>query len=118
MWESECIKLDASIELRVEMLLEEYRHFVADAASLGTQLDCLVAHYGQRQIAEWKTLAGSGAWNTLVRELLEMHYDPAYTRSTLKHYPQLTHGTPLIVTANQDAAFEHVAAQCLAMIAK
>ncbi|CAN0504292.1 unnamed protein product, partial [Phaeothamnion confervicola] len=74
MWESRCVRLEAALELRVAMLLNEYRHFVADAAALGTQLDCLATHYGREQIASWKALADSGQWNTLVRELLEMHY--------------------------------------------
>ena len=112
MWESACVRLEASIELRVTMLMQEYRHFVADAASLGIQLECLVTHYGRQQIAEWKVMAAGGNWEALVRELLEMHYDPAYTRSTLKHYPQLARGNPLVVTANEDSAFEHIAAQC------
>lgn len=116
MWESRCVRLEATIELRVAMLMNEYRHFVADAASLGTQLDCLATHYGREQIASWKALADSGQWNTLVRELLEMHYDPAYTRSTLKHYPQLAHSEHLVVAANEDSAFEAVAAQCLATL--
>jgi tRNA 2-selenouridine synthase len=118
MWESACVNLDAPIDLRIEMLIEEYRHFVTDPAALGTQLDCLVAHYGQQQIAAWKELAGSGGWDALVRELLDMHYDPAYTRSTLKHYPQLAQGIALAVPANSDAAFERVAAQCLAAVLK
>jgi tRNA 2-selenouridine synthase len=118
MWESACIRLETPLELRVAMLMEEYRHFVADAAALGTQLDCLATHYGRPQIDAWKALAGNGAWGALVRELLEMHYDPAYTRSTLKHYPQLAHGEPLVVTADDDTAFERIAAQCVAMVAK
>jgi tRNA 2-selenouridine synthase len=118
MWESTCIKLEASIELRVEMLIDEYRHFVADAAALGTQLDCLAAHYGLQQIAAWKALADRGAWAVLVLDLLEMHYDPAYTRSTLKHYPQLAKSDAFTINANEDSAFERVAAQCLATVAK
>jgi tRNA 2-selenouridine synthase len=118
MWDSACLKLEAPVALRVEMLMEEYRHFVADAASLGTQLDCLASHYGLQQIAAWKLLAGNGTWDTLVRELLETHYDPAYTRSTLKHYPQLAHGDPLIVTANDNSAFGRIAAHCMADAAR
>ncbi len=118
MWESACVKLEAATGLRVEMLIEEYRHFVADAAALGTQLDCLAAHYGQQQISAWKDFAQRGEWETLVRELLEMHYDPAYTRSTLKHYPQLEKSAPLIVAANSDAAFDSMATQCLAINVK
>lgn len=114
MWNGECIRLEAPVTLRVAMLTEEYQHFVADPALLGTQLDCLVAHYGQERIGAWKTLAANGIWDTLVRELLENHYDPAYTRSTLKHYPHHAEGMRLEVTADSDAAFAQLAAQCLA----
>ena len=113
MWNGECIRLEASIALRVAMLREEYRHFVSDPALLGTQLDCLVAHYGQARIGAWKALAANGEWDTLVRELLENHYDPAYTRSTLKHYPHYADGMRLEVTADSDAIFDGLAAQCL-----
>jgi len=118
MWKSMCVKLDAAIDLRVAMLIDEYRHFVADAGALGVQLDCLTAHYGEQQISAWKTLAAHGGWDALVRELLETHYDPAYTRSTLKHYPQLAAGTALTVTANSDRDFERLAAQCLAAVSR
>ena len=116
MWESACVKLETPTALRVAMLKDEYDHFVADAAVLGTQLDCLAAHYGQRQIGAWKALAAAGDWDALVRELLEMHYDPAYTRSTLKHYPRLAHGAPLLVTVNEDSEFERLAAQCMTTV--
>ncbi len=118
MWESACVTLEAPTALRVAMLKDEYSHFVADAAALGTQLDCLVAHYGPRQIAAWKSLAGGNDWDALVRELLETHYDPAYTRSTLKHYPHLARGAPLLVTANEDSEFERLASLCLNTVAR
>jgi tRNA 2-selenouridine synthase len=118
MWESPCVTLEAPTELRVAMLKDEYVHFVADAAALGTPLDCLAAHYGQPQIAAWKALAVAGGWDTLVRELLETHYDPAYARSTLKHYPQLTRGARLLVGANDDSEFERLAVQCQATVAR
>ncbi len=118
MWDSVCVQLDASINLRVDMLMDEYRHFVTDAGLLGAQLDCLAAHYGQQQITAWKEVADRGEWHTLVRALLEMHYDPAYTRSTLKHYPQLAEGVTCTIMANDDAAFEDVATQCLFDVAK
>ncbi|MEO7728455.1 MAG: tRNA 2-selenouridine(34) synthase MnmH [Burkholderiales bacterium] len=118
MWESPCVRLAAPIELRVALLMEEYRHFVADAKSLGVQLDCLAAHYGLPQIAAWKALADGGQWAALVRELLETHYDPAYTRATLRNYPQLAAGDTLVADANSDAEFARVAVQCVASAAK
>ncbi len=111
MWCGECVRLEASVALRVAMLMEEYRHFVSDPALLGTQLDCLVAHYGRDRIGAWKLLAAAGGWDALVRELLENHYDPAYTRSTLKHYPHYADGMQLEVTADSDAAFDALAAR-------
>jgi len=116
MWNGECIRLEASVALRVAMLREEYRHFVSDPALLGTQLDCLVAHYGRDRIDTWKALAAAGEWDALVRELLENHYDPAYTRSTLKHYPHYADGMRLEVTADSDDSFDELAVRCLEKI--
>jgi tRNA 2-selenouridine synthase len=113
MWNGECVRLEAAVELRVELLKQEYQHFATDPALLGAQLDCLTALYGQKQIAAWKALAAASNGNTLVRELLETHYDPAYTRSTLKHYPRLAHATALSVEAVTDACYAELAARCL-----
>ncbi len=118
MWNGECVRLETAAGLRVEMLQQEYQHFVADPALLGAQLDCLVAHYGQKQIGAWKALAAAGRWDALVRELLENHYDPAYTRSTLKHYTRYAHGMRLEATADSDAAFDELAAHCLKAVSQ
>ena len=117
MRESPSLKLEAGIELRVAMLKDDYQHFIADAGALGTQLDCLTAHYGKQQIGDWKRLASLGEWDRLVSELLEKHYDPAYTRSTLKNFPHLVKGAPLVVTENDDREFERLAQQCLRTLA-
>jgi tRNA 2-selenouridine synthase len=114
MWESECIRLDAAVPLRVAMLLREYAHFVLDPVALGVQLDRLVELHGRERIAAWKALAAAGDGDTLVRELLEMHYDPAYTRSILTHYPRLADGLHLSVGADNDEEFERLATLCIA----
>ena len=118
MWNDECIRLEAAASLRVAMLRQEYQHFVTDPTLLGAQLDCLNALYGQKQIGAWKALAAAGEWDTLVRELLENHYDPAYTRSTLKHYPHLARGMRLELPTHGDAAFDELAAHCLKAVAQ
>ena len=109
MWMGACTRLEASLTLRVEMLKQEYQHFVSDPALLGTQLDGLTALYGKKQVSHWKALATGGEWDRLVLELLENHYDPAYTRSTFRHYPHYADGTQVEITANTDAAFEQLA---------
>jgi len=66
---SPCILLEAGLETRVDLLLEEYRHFLQDRAMLEKQLDCLVALHGRERIAEWKALAARGAWREFVTRL-------------------------------------------------
>jgi tRNA 2-selenouridine synthase len=113
MRDSECLCLDADIGTRVELLKGEYRHFVLDPAALATQLATLVSRHGTRQIEAWDALAAQQRWDELVRELLERHYDPAYTRSTEKNYPAYHAAQRLAVTGVSDAAFREIAGRCL-----
>jgi tRNA 2-selenouridine synthase len=116
MWQGDCIRLEVSAELRIAMLKQEYWHFISDPALLGSQLDFLTAHYGRESIGEWKALAAQSEWDALVRDLLEKHYDPAYTRSTLKHYPRHAGGIRLAVDSDGDCAFAELAETCLASV--
>jgi tRNA 2-selenouridine synthase len=113
MWGSDCVRLETATLLRVPMLMQEYDHFVRDPLALGAQLDCLVTLHGHERIAAWKALAAAGDSNTLVRELLELHYDPAYTRSIFKHYPRLAEGPQLTVEQDSDSEFERLAAELM-----
>src|SRR5258706_7367711 len=74
---SECVVLEAGLETRVALLMDEYRHFSENRPALGAQLDCLVELHGRERIEEWKQLAERGEWRALVARLLEEHYDPA-----------------------------------------
>lgn len=99
---SPCIVLDTSIDVRVDLLLDEYRHFLSDREALNKQLDCLAALHGRERIAEWKAIAD---WRELVRRLLVEHYDPAYRRSSTRNFTQLPHATPVRIGRADDAAF-------------
>lgn len=81
-----CINLHADIPVRVQLLKQEYAHFLSDAQLLGQKLDCLTTIQGKEQVEKWKTLANVGQWDDLVAELLIRHYDPAYTRSLDRNY--------------------------------
>jgi len=41
---------------RVDLLLEEYGHFLENKPALDAQLDCLIALHGRERIAQWKAL--------------------------------------------------------------
>jgi tRNA 2-selenouridine synthase len=83
---SHCINLQADIPVRVELLKQEYAHFLADAEMFGRKLDCLVEIQGKERIEYWKAQARAGEWDELVADLLVRHYDPAYTRSLDRNY--------------------------------
>jgi len=110
---SPCILLEAALETRVELLLDEYRHFLEDRAMLERQLDCLVALHGRERIAGWKALAASGAWRELVTRLLVEHYDPAYRRSSHRNFVQLSDAEKASIAGADPAAFARAARSLL-----
>jgi tRNA 2-selenouridine synthase len=107
---SPCIVLDTGVEVRVELLLDEYRHFLSDRDALNKQLDCLVALHGRERIAGWKSIAD---WRELVRRLLVEHYDPAYRRSSARNFSQLPHANAVRIARADDAAFANAAESLL-----
>ena len=102
---SQCVLLDMPLETRVTLLLEEYRHFVADTAALEAQLDCLAALHGRARIEEWKALAARGAWREFVGRLLVEHYDDAYRRSSERNFTRLPQAEGLRIESAEAAAF-------------
>jgi tRNA 2-selenouridine synthase len=102
-----CLRLEASDEARVSLLLEDYAHFLARPEALAGKLACLVPLHGRERVAEWIALAQGGAWRELVATLLEHHYDPAYRRSLERNYAGLDEAPPIPV---RDASRESFAA--------
>jgi len=110
---SRCVVLDTPLDARVTLLLEEYRHFLADRAALEAQLDCLTALHGREKIAQWKALAAAGEWREFVARLLREHYDPAYRRSSMRNFPQLIDAPAVHIGSAESAAFEAAAKNLL-----
>lgn len=108
---AECINLNADIPVRVELLKQEYAHFLSNAELLGEKLDCLVAIQGKERIENWKALARSGLWDELISELLVHHYDPAYTRSLDRNYVGALSAATLTLPAANTETFSRLARQ-------
>lgn len=106
---SRCLRIEAALEVRVTLLLDEYRHFLADRGLLEAQLDCLAGLHGRGKIAAWKQLAAQGAWREFVARLLAEHYDPAYRRSSLKNFARLPEAQMIRIDSADEAAFTHAA---------
>jgi tRNA 2-selenouridine synthase len=95
MWLGHCVLLEVDSAHRVQLLKEEYAHFIADPQSLLEKVSCLKALHTKERLENWHALANKGDWDEFVLDMLLSHYDPAYQRSTLKHYPQLDQATVL-----------------------
>lgn len=106
---SDCVLLEAAPGARVALLMDEYRHFFADTAVLGAQLDCLAALHGRDKVESWKALAAHGDFETLVMRLLEEHYDPAYRRSAQRNFARLPQARVLQVPSADEDAFAGLA---------
>lgn len=87
MWESPCLRVEATLPARVALLRAEYAHFIADPEALHQKLGHLTALRGAAAIARWRALTAAGDWDALVEDLLLEHYDPAYLRSMRLNYP-------------------------------
>ncbi len=110
----QCIVLQATIPLRVQLLREEYAHFLADAPDLAQRLGHLAALHGRAPIERWQSLAHGGHWDTLVEELLLRHYDPAYERSIGRNFPRLDEALRLTIAGAREADFDRAVAELLA----
>ena len=106
---SPCIQLEAALETRVELLLDEYRHFLGGGEALGRQLDCLAALHGREKIAGWKSLAARGAWPEFVAALLAEHYDPAYRRSSARNFTRLSQAQVVKINSPEETGFSGAA---------
>ena len=84
-----CIQVALSRPRRIELLKAEYAHFLADAEALAVPLQRLVPLHGKKTVERWTEAANAGDWDMLVAELLELHYDPMYTRSIGRNFPRI-----------------------------
>jgi tRNA 2-selenouridine synthase len=85
---SPCARLELPIEERVQLLMEDYDFFVKDPAFFCARLDVLKDLRGAAVIDDWKARVHAGQVEGVVRELLELHYDPGYATSTRRNYKE------------------------------
>ena len=106
---STCVSLNTKTSLRVDLLMEDYEHFVRDPNLLSEQLQHLVNLHGHEKIKRWQAMATDGEMQALVYELLVQHYDPAYLRSIERNFPQLASGLVIVLTDISEQSFKEAA---------
>lgn len=83
---SPCVTLELALEDRVQLLLDEYRHFATDTTAFNARLDALRMLCGHARVDTWQSNVRAGAVAPVVRELLLDHYDPIYTQSMQRNF--------------------------------
>lgn len=74
------VTLDTPVARRVERILADYADIAGDPARLNAILNRLPRHLSKATVSRWLELAATGDLQTLVRELIALHYDPAWRR--------------------------------------
>ncbi|MBP8148479.1 MAG: tRNA 2-selenouridine(34) synthase MnmH [Limnohabitans sp.] len=100
---SPCIRVDLSLENRVNLLLEDYAFFTEDRTLFAERLDKLTALRGKAVVDSWKEKIEQDQMREVVSDLLASHYDPGYETSTgnnFVHYAK----APLISPASHSMA--------------
>lgn len=106
---SKCVLMEVPLETRVAGLLEDYRHYVENPESLIAHLQSLHQFHGAKQLEHWNTLIRAGEFQTMVAELLALHYDPSYIRTTSKNYPDLDTALRIPVQDLSESSLQAVA---------
>jgi len=107
----ECLEIDANVEARVEFLLDDYAYFFSQADLLISQLGHLRSFISHETLQRWQEMVHAKQWPDLVRELLELHYDPLYRRSQNSHFTGLQQRLVFASLSLCTAAVEDLAKQ-------
>jgi tRNA 2-selenouridine synthase len=110
---SPCVRLELSLQGRVQLLMEDYEYFVKDAAFFCERLDRLTDLKGHAVVDDWKARVHAGQIAEVVAELLEKHYDPGYETSTARNFRQYPDALKLALSGPDADAMAQAASTLL-----
>ena len=88
-----CIRVELDDAARLQLLLQDYGHYTADAEGFCRLLDGLVELRGRDTVKAWQAQAREGCWAEVFAALMQHHYDPLYERSYRDGYHALGQAT-------------------------
>ncbi len=102
MHESDCLFMETPLPIRITWLMEDYPHYLENPELLISHLQALHRFHGQKQLTRWTTLIHSGDFETLLGELLTLHYDPIYLQTTSRNYKKISEAHSIHLTDPSD----------------
>jgi tRNA 2-selenouridine synthase len=75
------IQIEASLEVRLQVWMEDFPHFASDPMLLMPKLEHLKPLVGSKKVEQWGVYAAQGLHEALFTDLMVSHYDPAYQKS-------------------------------------
>ena len=78
---SPCIRIDATLNARVDFLINDYDYMIENPELLMHKLSLLKNIVGKEQLQAWESQINTQSWKDLVESLLTLHYDRLYERS-------------------------------------
>lgn len=89
MTQASCIEIQMPLASRIQLLMQEYTHLGAHPDALKAKLQQLKPRYGKERLSKWNHLIDTSQGEALVGDLLQRHYDPAYTQALQKCYAKV-----------------------------
>ena len=86
LWASMCkalrVTITAPLAARVAFLQRDYRHIIEKNDNLMQLLSGLRQRYSKEVFANWQNKIAKRDWDGFVTDVLDIHYDPSYARSS------------------------------------
>lgn len=105
-----CIEVTSSREDRAAFLQRDYAHLFDDPEGLKAQLQRMVGLHSRERVNGWQHLVDQNSRADLARELIDLHYDPAYARSSHQHFVELPHAVRMNFRPNDSDVIEQAKA--------
>lgn len=91
MHRSRCVAVQAPRDERIAFLLDDYANLFDAPDAFKGQLRKLIGLHSHERVKHWCCLIDDDARSQLFGELIDLHYDPAYARSSKGHFIDLPH---------------------------
>jgi tRNA 2-selenouridine synthase len=113
MRDSPCYELQLSLDERVALLMEDYPFFVNDADLFCHRLAALTTLRGKELVHTWQLHVQQGQTEQVVRELLQVHYDPTYASSMKRNFTSSVAMQVLAADDRSEKSLKKIAHQLL-----